>query len=167
MIFDSNYQFYIFLNALYAGVIAALTYDVFSILIFGKSKRVFFKDIIFWILCAVFVLYFLIIRTDLLFRGYILLGILLGWIIYVILFSKLIRYVLTFINDKISNALNKTAGMAKKTADVVKKKTSPATVRIKKYLSIPFFEIKRYNKFKKSIKKGNAHEKKKKQKKVQ
>ncbi len=167
MIYEANYQLYIFLNALYAGVLAAVTYDIFGILLFGKYKRIGLKDAMFWIICAVLMLYFLMIRTDLLFRGYILLGILMGWAAYVVLFSKLIRKILIYINDKGVKAINKTAGVTKNTAKKVNKKISPLTKRAKKYLSIPFFEIKLYNKFIKSIKKGDANEKKKKKKKVQ
>ncbi|MEL7570522.1 MAG: spore cortex biosynthesis protein YabQ [Eubacteriaceae bacterium] len=167
MIYEANYQLYIFLNSIYAGVLAAVTYDVFGILLFGKSRRISLKDAMFWIICAVLMLYFFIVRTDLLFRGYILLGILLGWTAYVLLFSKLVRKIFAYFNDKSAKAINKTADVTKNTANKVKKRISPITKKIKKYLSIPFFEIKLYNKFRKNTKKGDANEKKKKKKKVQ
>lgn len=166
MIYEANYQLYIFLNAFYAGMLAAVTYDVFGILLFGKWKSISLKDAMFWIICVVLMLYFFIIRTDLLFRGYILLGILLGWAVYVLLFSKLIRKIFSYINDKSAKAINKTADATKNTVVKVNKKIAPVTKRIKKYLSIPFSEIKLYNKFRKNTKKGDADEKKKKKKKV-
>lgn len=167
MIYEANYQFYIFLNALYAGVLAALTYDIFTILFFGKSKKKLFKDIIFWIVCIIMMPYFLLIRTDLLFRGYILLGILSGWVFYTLLFSKLIRRIFSFLNDKTALGLKKTGTVAKQTVNKAKKTSAPLTNNIKKFLSIPFFEIKLYNKFKNSIKKGKAYEKQKEKKKIQ
>lgn len=167
MIYNAHYQLYIFLNSFYAGVLAAVTYDVFGILIFGKSRRISLKDAMFWIICTVLMLYFFIVRTDLLFRGYILIGILLGWAVYVLLFSKLIRKVLTYVNDKSAKVINKTADVTKRAVKKANNKISPHTKKIKKYLSIPFYEIKIYNKFRKSTKKGDANEKKKKKKKVQ
>jgi spore cortex biosynthesis protein YabQ len=167
MIYEANYQFYIFLNALYAGVLAALTYDVFTFLFFGKSKKNLFKDIIFWIVCIIMTLYFLLVRTDLFFRGYILFGILSGWILYILVFSRLIRKILFQVNDKTALGLKKTANVTKKGIVAVKRSSAPLTNRIKKFLSIPFFEIKIYNKFKNSIKKGKAYEKQKKKKKIQ
>ena len=50
MIYEANYQLYIFLNAFYAGMLAAVTYDVFGILLFGKWKSISLKDAMFWII---------------------------------------------------------------------------------------------------------------------
>ena len=74
-----------------AGILIGLFFDVYRVA--GKflrpSRRVlFFGDLLFWLLAAVFVFLILLIGSRGEVRVYIFIGLLTGWILYVLLFSR-------------------------------------------------------------------------------
>ena len=155
MIQGTNEQLYLFLNALYAGVATALVYDVFHYLLFYKREKKTLSDILFWLCICAILPAFLIARMDLVFRGWIIFGIFAGWAVYVLLFSRAVRRVFVGVNIAAVKGAEKVGQAASKMRAKTKEKTAPVKNKAKKYLSIPFFELKRYNKFKEGLKKGN------------
>ena len=82
-----------FLLSLAMGCVFCLLYDCFRILriINNYSKTaIFIQDILYWIICAFLCCCFLIIRCSGEIRGYVLVGSLLGWIIFRLTLSVLI-----------------------------------------------------------------------------
>lgn len=84
-------QMWLLVLTILAGILIGLFFDVFRVA--GKflrpSRRVlFFGDLLFCLLAAVFVFLFLLVVNRGEVRGYIFIGLLTGWILYVLFFSR-------------------------------------------------------------------------------
>lgn len=99
------------INLLYSaafGIIICLIYDILRSLrcVFSfKNSTVFFQDILFFIILAITVFCFLIVTTNGQLRGYIIFGIILGFLICRFTFSKAFYFALKFIFYKIYSFL--------------------------------------------------------------
>ena len=97
-------QAYLFLIFVLDGFIIGLLFDFFRILrkTFKTSDIItYIQDILFWILTGLVVLYSIFIFNNGEMRIYIFLGILIGIILYVLLFSKYVIKINVFIINKI------------------------------------------------------------------
>lgn len=93
-------QAYIFFIFILNGFLIGLLFDIFRILrkSFKTSDFItILQDILFWILTGVIILYSIFKFNNGELRGYIFIGILIGAIIYLLLFSKLFISVNVFI----------------------------------------------------------------------
>jgi spore cortex biosynthesis protein YabQ len=86
-------QVYVFLWAVAGGMLAAFLYDIFRIKRRAiKTNRVMtsIEDMVYWILVAVIMFWVVYISNEGEIRGYIFFGSILGVILYVLLFSRLV-----------------------------------------------------------------------------
>lgn len=86
-------QAYIFLYSILGGILIAFVYDLFRI----KRKAVktaivfiYLEDLIFWVIVAIVMFAVVYLSNDGEIRGFIFLGTVLGIVIYIILFSKIV-----------------------------------------------------------------------------
>lgn len=97
MLMATTNQAYIFLSALYMGILVGVTYDIYrSIRILSNPPKVLIgiMDILFWLTAAMLSIIGFFYISDGEIRLYSLLGLALGWIVYLLTFS---RYVIKFI----------------------------------------------------------------------
>ncbi len=95
-----NNQALLFLIFSLNGVIIGLIFDFFRILrkSFKTSNLItYIQDIIFWIITGMSVIFFMYKFTDGTIRMYMFLGILLGFIIYILTFSHYLIMIFVFI----------------------------------------------------------------------
>ena len=95
-------QVYIFFSSVVIGAIMGVVFDFFRALRRkGNTKNilVYIQDIVFWFIIAVIIIIssFIINNGEL--RGYMLFGYILGAIIYMIIFSKYIKFIFGTIFD--------------------------------------------------------------------
>ena len=103
---DSTNQLYVFTIFVLTGIVTGVLFDIFRI--FRKSFKTpdwltYVEDIVFWILTGYLVLYSIFKYNNGELRFYLFLGITLGIVFYLHIFSKLFIY----INVKIINILKK------------------------------------------------------------
>ena len=80
-----DFQVSTFLTAMVIGVVLCLLYECFRVvnaLLKFNEKRVFFEDIIYFILCAILTFLHILVTNQGEIRIYIILGQLTGWLIY-------------------------------------------------------------------------------------
>lgn len=95
-------QTYIFLMANFAGVLAGFIFDIFRVkrkLVKTSDIVVYIEDILYWLIISIvlFVLMYYSKESEL--RGYILLGLFIGIIMYMCILSK---YVLMFLRGTVN-----------------------------------------------------------------
>lgn len=95
-------QVYIFFTSVIIGAIMGVVFDFFRALRRkGNTKNilVYIQDVIFWLIIAIIIIVssFIINNGEL--RGYMLLGYILGAIIYMLLFSKYIKLIFGIVFD--------------------------------------------------------------------
>lgn len=95
-------QVYIFFTSVIIGAIMGIIFDFFRALRRkGNTKNilVYIQDVIFWLIIAIIIIVssFIINNGEL--RGYMLLGYILGAIVYILAFSKYIKLLFGFIFD--------------------------------------------------------------------
>jgi len=93
-------QAYVFLNCVLGGMIVAFIYDIFRVrrkTIKSSNLIVYFEDFIYWIIVAL-VLFAIIYRSnegEL--RGYVMLGVAIGIILYALILSRIVMAVFLFV----------------------------------------------------------------------
>lgn len=107
-------QAYIFIIFSINGLIIGLFFDFFRILrksFKTKNYITYIEDFIFWILTGISIIFFMYNFSDGNLRVYILLGIILGFALYILLFSKIIINIfvkcINFIKNLISSIFKK------------------------------------------------------------
>jgi len=102
MLVSLSSQAYIFLCTVLGGVIIGLVYDLFRVSrkVFKTNNYVvYFEDILFWFLGSIIIFGILFISNAGEIRGYALLGIVLGIIIYACMISHYVmKFILTIID---------------------------------------------------------------------
>lgn len=86
------------------GIIVSFVFDLFRIkrIVFGTGKiSIIIEDFIYWIICGVLLLVMTHIYCNGEIRGYLFIGIILGIIIYILLFSIIIINALSYLLNKI------------------------------------------------------------------
>lgn len=135
ILIDIEAQLYTFFLSTVLGLIFCLFYDILRILHKFYIKgflEVFILDLLYWIVCAVVTFCFLIIRCSGIIRGFVIFGIILGFIVtrftlsrcFMFVFSKLFKIIfaiLHFVNCKITTILVSIAKYFKNYALNVKK----------------------------------------------
>lgn len=96
MLMATSNQAYIFLSALYMGIVIGLIYDIYRVvrILSNSSKLVTsIMDILFWITAAILCIvgFFYVSSGEI--RLYSIIGLALGWILYLLTFS---RYMIKF-----------------------------------------------------------------------
>lgn len=84
-------EFYIFLIAINYGLIIGCIYDFYRVFRhFSESKKVLtaIEDILFWIIIALIIFVFLVDKTNGIIRGFVILGIIIGYVFYIKVISK-------------------------------------------------------------------------------
>ncbi|MFZ5986554.1 MAG: spore cortex biosynthesis protein YabQ [Bacillota bacterium] len=93
-------QAYDFLSCVLGGAIIAFIYDIFRIrrkAIKSSNLIVYFEDFIYWIIVALVMFAVVYQSNDGEIRGYLILGIILGIILYALLLSRIVMKVFLFI----------------------------------------------------------------------
>lgn len=93
-------QAYIFLSCVLGGMIIAFIYDIFRIrrkAVKASNIIVYLEDLIYWILVALVLFGVVYLSNEGEIRGYLLIGVILGIIIYIFLLSKIIMAIFMFI----------------------------------------------------------------------
>lgn len=93
-------QAYIFLCCVLGGMIIAFIYDVFRIkrkAIKTSNLIVYFEDFVYWILVALVLFAVVYMSNDGELRGYLLIGALIGIVLYSLLLSRIVMTVFLFI----------------------------------------------------------------------
>ena len=141
----SSYSQYIcFLYSLVLGVSLGIVYDLFKLdrLLFKRSKIfLFFSDILFWLISAFLIFTFCVIFSNGQIRGFIVLGTLLGFIIYRLTLSKLIFLLVNPLKKLVKKLNNRYYKLIEKANDFILKQVFKA----KKIIKVNFFFKKRKN----------------------
>ena len=141
----SSYSQYIcFLYSLVLGVSLGIVYDLFKLdrLLFKRSKIfLFFSDILFWLISAFLIFTFCVIFSNGQIRGFIVLGTLLGFVIYRLTLSKLIFLLVNPLKKLVKKLNNRYYKLIEKANDFILKQVFKA----KKIIKVNFFFKKRKN----------------------
>ena len=93
-------QAYVFLSCVVGGIIIAFVYDIFRVrrkAIKSGNLIVYFEDFIYWIIVAL-VLFAVVYRSNEgEIRGYLILGVIIGIILYAFLLSRIVMKVFLFL----------------------------------------------------------------------
>lgn len=152
-----------FLLSLAMGCVFCLLYDCFRILriINNYSKiAIFFQDVLYWIICAFLCCCFLIIRCNGEVRGYVLVGSLLGWIIFRLTLSVLILAFARQIIRFIKWVYSKISGPVKALFKYIRKKCRAISKFFKNTASKMFNRTKKLLKLKKLMVYNYSHKRK-------
>ncbi len=111
----------VFLWTIAIGAVMGLIFDIFRVFRRkGNTKDlvVYIQDILFWLIVTIIVIWstFLINNGEL--RGYMIFGYILGALFYILLFSRIVKKVLSAILDFIEKILKT---IFAKTKDIIKK----------------------------------------------
>lgn len=90
-------QFYIFLISINYGLILGVIYDLYRVFrYYSKPKKILtaIEDILFWLIIASIIFFFLFNKTDGIIRGFVILGFIIGFIIYLKIISKYSYFIL-------------------------------------------------------------------------
>ena len=101
-------QAYTFLLSIGAGALLGILYDGFKVLrivIPSRSIIVFFEDIIFWVLAALFSFTFILIFNSGEIRGFIIFGEIVGFFVYWLLFSPVVTKIFKAVVKTIKKAV--------------------------------------------------------------
>ena len=103
-------QVYLFVLFILNGMIIGLLFDIFRILrksFKTKDFIIYFEDILFWILAGISIIFFMYKFSDGNLRLFMLLGLIIGEIIYLISFSRIIINVsMIIINNILKQIIN-------------------------------------------------------------
>ena len=132
-------QAYLFLIFTIAGVVIGLLFDIFRILRKSfKTKDIvtYIEDALFWILTGIILLYTIFTFSNGEIRFYMFVGVFIGCILYMLMFSK---YFIN-INVKIINILKKVFFILVIPIKIIFKFISKVMMKITKKINIGFFK---------------------------
>ena len=118
-------QVYIFLSSVVIGAFMGIIFDFFRALRRnGNTKNiiVYFQDIVFWLIIAIIIITssFILNNGDL--RGYMLIGYLLGALLYILILSNFIKGLFVIVMDFIENIFSKITKPLIKLLEKIEKK---------------------------------------------
>lgn len=140
---------HIFLGSLYGGLIAGLFYDIYKTFrYFSKPSKwiTYIGDLLFWIIMSLLFFYILVRVNWGEIRGYIILGFLIGVLIYKKIFSKFIYQACIRIGSILRKTLKKLGLTFIYPFSYVKKRVYRPIKKIKNIPIILFKEAKKYKK---------------------
>lgn len=138
-------QFIAFLKMVAGGAAIGFIYDLTSFFLRGKENKRTASDVVFWIVSAAVVLAAFFYASELYIRVYLVAGLIAGWGIYLLVFSKPIKqflYPLEVLGALLGKLVSKLAQMIKNA--------------LKPYASIPKNFKKSYNQYKRYFFKGRG-----------
>ncbi|WP_268919958.1 spore cortex biosynthesis protein YabQ [Acetivibrio mesophilus] len=100
-------QAYVFFSCVLGGMIVAFIYDIFRVrrkAIRSSNLIVYFEDFIYWIIVALTLFAIIYRSNEGEIRGYLILGIVIGIILYALLLSKIVMTIFLFIINIIYKA---------------------------------------------------------------
>src|SRR5690606_14910652 len=105
---DIKFEFYIFLNSVYAGLVSGIIFDLYRVIrYFFKPKKVvtIIEDLLFWIGIGLIFFYILNKSNWGQLRGYVFIGFFLGGLIYLNILSKVLFPIFLKIFKKLGIAI--------------------------------------------------------------
>ncbi|MBZ2174586.1 spore cortex biosynthesis protein YabQ [Schnuerera sp. xch1] len=149
-------QFYIFLTAVYGGLITGLAYDIYRATRYCfKPKKIvtIIEDLLFWIGIALIFFYIINKSSWDQLRGYIFIGFFVGGYIYIKTLSKIIFSLTLKLFDGIGYLLRSIVNILILPFRFTKKIISPKLKKINKARRVPVEAIKEIKRYKKIISK--------------
>lgn len=144
---DIRDELYIFLIAINYGLILGGLYDFYRVFrYYSKSKNILtaIEDIMFWGIVTSMIFMFLFNNTDGIIRGFVLLGFIVGYIIYIKLISRysffLLKWIFKLILDLINEIIKIISYPFKKIYKFFKGKSN----KIKNIFIVLFKDAKKY-----------------------
>lgn len=144
-------ELHIFLTSLYGGIILGLVYDLYRTIRYHSKPNKFIayiQDFLFWIIIT-YVFFSTLVKINWgEIRAYIVLGFIIGAIIYSITFSRYIYPVAVKIVGAIKKFIRSTISLISYPFKYIRKKTYPTLNRFKK---LPIEIVREAKKYKKII----------------
>lgn len=144
-------ELHIFLTSIYGGIIAGLVYDLYRTIRYHSKPNKFItyiQDFLFWLIITYVFFYTLIKINWGQIRGYIVLGFLMGVIIYIITFSKYIYPLAVKVAGAIKKIIKGIIYLILYPFKYMKRKTCPT---LNKFRKVPIEIIREIKKYKKII----------------
>ena len=141
-----SWQVISFLYALAVGAFLALFYDIFRSIRKGKkcnAVAVFFQDVFFWVVATFITFLLLIARCNGEIRGYVLIGEVIGFLLYHFTLSRFIHPVFVFIVSAVQKFYKLYFNVLSRFSDFLLKKIRFLFVFVKK--TVKKLKIKRKN----------------------
>lgn len=153
------FQLYGFLKTLYGGILLGFIYDSINRVIYFATNKIALSDIIFWIIGVVLILNIFFSASYLNLRLYLVLGFIIGWLLYYFFVSPLYRKLLSIFFSGFNFCFGKTKNFIsennKKMKIKYKKPIAKINVGLKRIRKLPFKCKMQYNKLRK-VKKDEA-----------
>lgn len=128
-------ELHIFLTSIYGGIIGGLVYDIYRAIRYNYKLSKFItyiQDLLFW-LAMTYIFFSILIKINWgEIRGYIILGFLIGIIIYIITFSKFIYPISIKLIGWIKSTIGNIIAIILYPFKTMKKKTYPSLNKLKK-----------------------------------
>jgi len=137
---DIKFEFYVFLNSFYAGLISGIIFDLYRVIrYFYKPKKVatVIEDLLFWIGVGLIFFYILNKSNWGQLRGYIFIGFFLGGIIYLNILSRVLFPIFIKIFKRISITIKGIIYILKFPFIKIKKILSPGIAKMRKIKKVP------------------------------
>lgn len=142
-------ELHIFLTSIYGGIIGGLVYDLYRTIRYHYKLSKFItyiQDFLFWIVMT-YIFFSILIKINWgEIRGYIILGFIIGLIIYIITFSKFVYPLAIKLVGLIRNTMRSIIGLIRGPFKYIKKKRYPSLKKIRKLPIEMVKEGKRYRK---------------------
>ena len=144
-------ELHIFLTSIYGGIIGGLVYDIYRSIRYNykRSKFVtYIQDFLFWLVMT-YIFFSILIKINWgEIRGYIILGFLIGLVIYMVTFSKFIYPITTKLIGLIKGVIKNTINFIIYPFKYIKKKTYP---NLNKFRKIPIEIVRQGKRYRKII----------------
>lgn len=140
-------EFYIFLMSINYGLIIGVIYDLYRTFRHytkPKNKLSFIEDLIFWVFITLIFFGFLVRNTDGIVRGFILLGFMIGSLIYIKIISRYNFPILIKTFQLILNIINEIIGLIVYPFKLIYKLIKPIANKFLKLFSFTFKDMKKY-----------------------
>lgn len=132
---DIKFEFYIFLNSVYAGLVSGIIFDLYRVIrYFFKPKKVvtIIEDLLFWIGIGLIFFYILNKSNWGQLRGYVFIGFFLGGLIYLNILSKVLLPIFLKIFKKLGIAIRGIVHVVKFPFVKIKRVLSPSMAKMRK-----------------------------------
>lgn len=142
-------EFYIFLMAINYGLIIGVIYDLYrTFRYYTKPKKglSFIEDLVLWLIITFIFFAFLVKNTDGVIRGFVLLGFVLGSIIYIKIISRYNFPILIKIFKLIYNIINEIIRLIVYPFKYISNLFKPGVSKCFNLFSFVFKDIKKYSK---------------------
>ncbi|TYQ14601.1 UNVERIFIED_CONTAM: spore cortex biosynthesis protein YabQ [Acetivibrio alkalicellulosi] len=142
-------QAYIFLSCVFGGMIIAFIYDIFRVrrkTIKSGNLMVYFEDFIYWIIVALVLFAVVYYSNEGEIRGYLIIGIALGIILYTLVFSKIVMKIFLFVVRIIYKVIITISSLILVPIKIICKILMLPLRKIYKYINISFMRARKVGK---------------------